>query len=272
MRQLDHHPRYHRDDQRRPDRPATGLLTTRGFRDALQMRRGVREEMYDNRARPPAPVVPRYLRLPVTERIDAQGRDVMPLDVSDLEHALERLRAEGVEAVAICFLHAHANPAHEILAAGLVRERMPQAYVSVSSEVLPQVRFYERTSTTVLNAGVGPILSRYLGNLARKLDLAGYRGALLIMQSNGGVAAPTNVARLAATTLLSGPAAAPAAGLACMAPRREKSFIAVDMGGTSFDAALVRNGEPAVTLGVNRYALALPTMNQHHRRGRGSIG
>ena len=240
----------------------TGLITTRGFRDALQMRRGVREEMYDNRYHPPAPIVPRHLRLAATERSDAEGVIVTPLDAADIASAVERFIAEGIEAVAICFLHAHANPANEAAAARLVREHMPQAYVSASSEVLPQVRFYERTSTTVLNAGVGPILSRYLENLTRKLEEVRYRGSLLIMQSNGGVASPASVARLAAMTLLSGPAAAPAAGLACMAAQRQKSFITVDMGGTSFDAALVRNGEPAVTTSgtVNRYALALPSM------------
>jgi N-methylhydantoinase A len=240
----------------------TGLITTRGFRDALQMRRGIREKMYDNRYHPPAPIVPRWLRLPATERVGADGALVTALDGGDVERAAARFLAEGVEAVAVCFLHAHANPRNERIAAGFVRRLMPRAYLSISSQVLPQVRFYERTSTTVLNAAVGPILARYLGNLTAKLSAARYRGALLIMQSNGGVAAPAAVSLLAATTLLSGPAAAPAAGLACMAPSRETSFITMDMGGTSFDTALVRNGEPAVTASgtVNHYALALPSM------------
>ena len=240
----------------------TGLLTTRGFRDALQMRRGARERMYDNRYHPPAPIVPRHLRLAATERVDAQGAMVTALEAADVETAVDQFLAQGIEAVAICFLHAHANKSNEQAAARRVRERMREAYVSVSSEVLPQVRFYERTSTTVLNAGVGPILSRYLRHLTQKLDQARYRGTLLIMQSNGGVAAPASVARLAAMTLLSGPAAAPAAGLACMSAHRQKNFITVDMGGTSFDAALVRDGRPALTTSgtVNRYALALPSM------------
>ena len=240
----------------------TGLITTRGFRDALQMRRGIREEMYDNRYHPPQPIVPRWLRLPATERVAADGALVTALDGGDVEHAVARFLAEGVEAVAVCFLHAHANPRNERAAARIVRRLMPRAYLSLSSEVLPQVRFYERTSTTVLNAAVGPILARYLGNLTARLAAARYRGTLLVMQSNGGVAAPAAVSRLAATTLLSGPAAAPAAGRACMAPLRETSFLTMDMGGTSFDTALVRDGEPAVTASgaVNRYALALPSM------------
>ncbi|MCC6211845.1 MAG: hydantoinase/oxoprolinase family protein [Burkholderiales bacterium] len=240
----------------------TGLLTTRGFRDALQMRRGVREEMYDNRWHPPEPIVPRWLRLPATERVAADGTLVAVLDGADVERAARLFRAEGVEAVAVCFLHAHANPRNERAAGRILRRRLPRTYLSLSSAVLPQVRFYERTSTTVLNAAVGPILAGYLGRLAARLRAARYRGRLLIMQSNGGVASPAAVSRLAASTLLSGPAAAPAAGLACMAPRRERSFISMDMGGTSFDAALVRDGAPAVSASaaVNRYALALPSM------------
>lgn len=236
----------------------TALLTTRGFRDALEMRRGVREEMYDNRYHPPPPIVPRELRLPVTERVDVQGQVITPLEEADVAAAIERCRGSRIEAIAICFLHAHANRESEAAAARLVRAALPEAYVSASSEVLPQVRFYERTSTTVLNAGVGPILARYVSNLTRQLDGARFGGTLLIMQSNGGVAAPRTVSRLAAMTLLSGPAAAPAAGLAL----GYEDFISVDMGGTSFDAALVRGGQPAVTTSgtVNRYALALPSM------------
>lgn len=240
----------------------TALLTTRGFRDTLQMRRGMREMMYDNRWHAPEPIVPRHLRLPITERFDATGRELVALDTADVEAAIQTLRGQGIEAVAICFLHAHGNAAHEEEAARLVAQRLPQAYLSVSSRVLPQVRFYERTSTTVLNAGVGPILAHYLDRLNARLAQAQWAGTLLIMQSNGGTAAPASVRRLAASTLLSGPAAAPAAGLAWMAPMRKKSFITVDMGGTSFDAALVQRGEPAVTTAghVNRFAMALPSM------------
>lgn len=249
----------------------TGLLATRGFRDALQMRRGVREVQYDNKYGAPEPIVPRHLRLPVTERIDHEGAVVTPLDLADAERAVAQLREAGVEAVAVCFMHAYANPQHERAVGELLQRLMPEAYLSLSSRVLPQVRFYERTSTTVLNAAVGPILKRYLDALTARLAGARYRGLLLIMQSNGGVAAPAAVSALAAMTLLSGPAAAPAAGLACIGPRgagggRRKSpaghFITVDMGGTSFDAALVRNGAAAVTTSgsVARHALALPAM------------
>ncbi len=240
----------------------TGLLTTYGFRDALEMRRGVREVLYDNKYRPPAPLVPRRLRLAVRERIDAEGRAVREIDLSDVERALARFAEAGVEAVAVCFMHAYADGSHERAAAAMVRERMPDAYLSVSSQVLPQVRFYDRVSTTVLNAAVGPIFKRYIGNLTTELEAAGFRGTLLIMQSNGGVTAPQVVAELAASTLLSGPAAAPVAGLAYADLHGERSFITIDMGGTSFDAALVKDGAPGVTAdaSVNRMALGLPTM------------
>ncbi|MDP6564330.1 MAG: hydantoinase/oxoprolinase family protein [Alphaproteobacteria bacterium] len=240
----------------------TGLLTTRGFRDALQMRRGIREELYDNKFTAPVPIVPRHLRLPVAERLDAGGAVVEAVELADVGAAAEALAEAGVEAVAICFLHAYANPAHEAAAAARLRQLLPAAYVSASTEVLPQVRFYERTSTTVLNAAVGPILKRYLDSLATGLAEAGFAGVLLIMQSNGGVTSPEAATRLAATTLLSGPAAAPAAGRAYALPHGVEDFITVDMGGTSFDAALIKGGQPEVTsqASVNRFALALPSM------------
>ncbi len=240
----------------------TGLLTTEGFRDALQMRRGIREKLYDNKYRAPAPIVARRLRLPVRERTDVTGHALQPVDKSEVEACLAEFRRAGVEAVAICFMHAYANPANERAAAEVVREKMPAAYLSVSSEVLPQVRFYERISTTVLNSAVGPILSSYLGSLAARLEADGFAGALLIMQSNGGVTTPSAAVALAASTLLSGPAAAPAAGLAYAELGGERSFITVDMGGTSFDAAMVKDGAPSVSTSgsVDRFAMALPAM------------
>jgi len=240
----------------------TGLLTTEGFRDALEMRRGVREVLYDNKYTAPEPIVPRRLRLPVPERVDLNGRELIPIDETALSSAVDELAAQNVEAVAICFMHGYADPRHEQLAAKAVRDLLPQAYLSVSTEVLPQVRFYERTSTTVLNAAVGPILGRYLDSLTRRLDESGFGGILLIMQSNGGVAPPEAVKRLAASTLLSGPAAAPAAGLAHAEIHGQSRFISIDMGGTSFDAALVYDGVPTITTHgqVNRFALALPSM------------
>jgi len=243
----------------------TGLLTTRGFRDALQMRRGVREEPYNNKYLPPPPVVPRYLRIPVEERIDYAGQLLKEINLSDVETGISAFKKNGVEAVAVCFMHAYANIANERAAGQKIREIFPEAYLSLSSEVLPQVRFYDRISTTVLNSAVGPILRRYLMNLTRRLGEEGFKGILLIMQSNGGVTSPETVTELPASTLLSGPAAAPVAGSAYTNLHGTDSFITIDMGGTSFDAALIKDGAPIVTTAgrLNRYALALPMMQIH---------
>ncbi|MBI2162253.1 MAG: hydantoinase/oxoprolinase family protein [Candidatus Rokubacteria bacterium] len=252
-----------------------GLLTTRGFRDALAMRRGIREAQYDNRYRAPEPLVPRWLRRPVTERVDCEGRVLTPLEEADVREALARLGAAGVEAVAICFMHAWANAAHEVAAERLATAALPAAYVTRSSAILPQIRFTERVSTTVLNAAVGPVLGRYLDRLTARLAAAGFGGTLLVMQSNGGVAAPAVARSVAASTLLSGPAAAPTAGVAYTAEHAMTDFITVDMGGTSFDVCLVKDGAPAMTAEgrIARYPFGLPMLAIHTiGAGGGSIG
>ena len=140
----------------------TGLLTTEGVRDALEMRRGIREEQYNNRYANVVPLVPRYLRLPVAGRLDYAGNEITPLDEDRVRTQAEQMRDEGAEAIAICFMNSFANRDHEDRAAQICREIIPDAYLSVSIDVLPSIRFYDRVSTTVLNAYVGPILKRYL--------------------------------------------------------------------------------------------------------------
>jgi N-methylhydantoinase A len=253
----------------------TGLVTTSGVRDALEMRRGIREKQYDNRYQNVEPLVPRWLRLPVRERMDWRGQETAPIELEDVREAIETLKKADVAAVAVCFLNSFANPAHEQAAAELVRKEMPDAFVSVSSELLPTIRFYNRISTTVLNAYSGPVLARYLGSLTRRLSEAGFGGVLLIMQSSGGVALPEATAERPATTLLSGPAGGPSAAVALTKTLGRDSCLLVDMGGTSFDASLVRNG--AVELrsegDISRLRIALPMLDiVTIGAGGGSIG
>jgi N-methylhydantoinase A len=253
----------------------TGLLTTTGVRDALEMRRGIREEQYNNRYQNVKPVVPRHLRLPVNGRLDYAGKELAPLDLDQVREQAEVLKENNCEAVAICFMNSFANPEHENQAAKLVREILPEAYLSPSTEILPSIRFYDRVSTTCLNAFVGPILKNYLDSLIRKLDKAKYQGVLLIMQSNGGVISPDAAMKGAANTLLSGPAGGPVAGIAYGQVHEQKNLITVDMGGTSFDAALIKDGKPLVTTEgeIDHRRIALPMLNVVTiGAGGGSIG
>lgn len=253
----------------------TGLVTTLGVRDALEMRRGIREDQYDNRMANVPPLVPRYLRRSVRGRLDYAGRELEPLGLDDVKEAAALFRQEGVSSIAVCFMNAFVSPAHEQAAAEVLRRELPEAFVSVSSEVLPAVRFYNRVSTTALDAFVGPVLRDYLRALTGRLAEAGFRGALLIMQSSGGVALPDATAKKPAATLLSGPAAAPRAAAAWAGPSGFDDCLVVDMGGTSFDASLVRGG--AVELKaegeIARLRIALPMLDiVTIGAGGGSIG
>ena len=252
----------------------TGLITTAGVRDALEMRRGIREERYNNRYTNVAPVVPRYLRVGVSERLDRHGQAVTPLKLDDVREAIRLFKAEDVKAVAICFMNAFANPSHEAEAAALIREELPGAFLTTSTELLPAIRFYDRVSTTALNAYVGPILDHYLAQLQRRLADAGFGGTLLIMQSNGGVMTPEVARKSPALTLLSGPAGGPIAGLAAANPHGKDSCIVVDMGGTSFEAALVEKTPVVIKEGeIDRLRCALPMLGIHTiGAGGGSIG
>lgn len=253
----------------------TCLLTTKGLRDTLEMRRGIREEQYNNRFANAVPLVERHLRIPIEERLDYKGEVIEPLNTKDVENASQYMAREGVEAVAICFMNAFANGDHEEEAAAIIRKAFPGLYLTLSSHLLPSIRFYDRVSTTVLNSYVGPILARYLNALGSKLKDAQYRGILLIMQSNGGVTSPDLAIERAAVTLLSGPAGGPVAGMAYAAIQGYKDCITVDMGGTSFDASLIKDRKPSVTTTgqINRLRLSLPMLNVVTiGAGGGSIG
>jgi N-methylhydantoinase A len=253
----------------------TCLLTTKGLRDSLEMRRGIREEQYNNRLMNAAPLVERYLRLPIEERLDYKGEIITPLNSDDVAKAADFINQEEVEAVAVCFMNSFTNNQHEEETARIVQTRLPDVYLTVSNRLLPSIRFYDRVSTTVLNSYVGPILRRYLKSLTSKLKEAQYEGLLLIMQSNGGVISPNLAIEQAAVTLLSGPASGPVAGIGYASVQGYDSCITVDMGGTSFDASLVKDKTPTVTTTgeINRLKLALPMLNVVTiGAGGGSIG
>ena len=266
----------------------TGLLTTKGLRDALEMRRGIREEQYNNRYTNVEPLVPRHLRFPVEERLDYKGDIVIPLEQTDVLDAAKLFKKEGIEAIAICFMNSFANDTHESMAEKIIKEEFgidlveasdefdnSSTYITVSSSFFPSIRFYDRISTTVLNSYVGPILKSYIKSLIKKLKDVGFKGVLLIMQSNGGVVSPQIAMDKAAVTLLSGPAAGPVAGIEYTSVQGYNDCLTIDMGGTSFDAALIKDKTPLVTTEgeINRLRIALPMLGiVTIGAGGGSIG
>jgi len=242
-----------------------GLLTTEGHRDVIEMREGLKDDRYNLRMPPPVPLVPRALRLGVRERMRFDGTVRTTLDRRSLAAALATLERQKVEAVAVCYLHAYRNARHEQDTGRAVARRQPGLYVSLSSEVLPQIKEYERVWTTVVNAYVGPALARYLTSLAARLRGYGYRDEVLIMQSHGGVAPIRESARLAAGAVLSGPAGGVAAGCHVAQLTGRGDLVTFDMGGTSTDIALLQAGEPTLTgekvVGIAR--VALPALDIH---------
>jgi len=241
-----------------------GLLTTAGHRDVLEMREGLKpEDRYNLRLAAPEPLVPRKLRFGITERVRADGSVLTPLDEASVVAAVDAMVEAGVTSVAICFLHAWRNAAHEAEAARIVRARMPGVYVTASSEVYPQIKEYERVSTTVVNAYVGPVVAGYLGRLEGRLKEAGYRGPLFIMLSHGGVAPVEEAIRLAAATVLSGPAGGVAGSTYAAALLETPNLIPFDMGGTSTDISLIRKSAPglAIDRGIAGQRIALPSLD-----------
>ncbi|MFQ5425889.1 MAG: hydantoinase/oxoprolinase family protein [Gaiellales bacterium] len=225
----------------------TALMTTRGHRDVLEIARGVKpyEHIFHLAWVKPEPLVPRYLRVDVTERLDAGGRVVEPLDEDEVALACEFLAEHDVEALAVCFLFAYVDDVHERRAAEIAAARLPGVPISLSSRILPQWREYERTSTTVADAFIKPVMSRYLDRLG-----AGDQGSdrhLFIMKSNGGVTLAASAAETPIETYLSGPAAGVVAGRAIGLAAGCENLIVGDMGGTSFDVSLVAGGEVEVT-------------------------
>ena len=223
-----------------------GLLTTDGFRDLLEMREGLKEDRYNLRMSMVEPLAARYLRVGVPERIRASGKVERTLDEAALVESLEYLVGEGAEALAVCFLFSYLNPSHEQRASEIIRDRFPDLYTSLSHEVIPQIKEFDRLSTTVINSYVGPVFSRYLANLAQRFEAYPQLRDVLIMQSNGGVAPIDDSGRMAVRAILSGPAGGVSAAAYIGQMLGEPKVIAFDMGGTSTDISLIENGVPHV--------------------------
>jgi N-methylhydantoinase A len=226
--------------------PRVGLACTAGFRDVLYFRNGFKPDRFNIRLRHPRPLVPRWLRLPITERIGAHGEIVTPLDEDSVRRAAAQFRAAEVEAVAVALLWAPVNRTHERRVAEILREELPGIPVVEATDVLPEIREWERTSAAAISAYVHPAMSRYLGRLERHLLDAGLGQGPLIMQTNGGCASVAEILQRPVYSLASGPAAAPAAAIQ-VAGAESRDLIAMDLGGTSFDVSLITDGRPALT-------------------------
>lgn len=220
----------------------TALITTRGFRDVLELRRIRVPRLYDPLYVKPEPLAPRELRLEVSERIAADGSVVQALVEQDVHAVIEQIRALDVEAVAVCCLHSYANPKHEQRIGELVRQALPQVFLTLSSELLPEIREYERTSTTVINAYVGPPVSTYVRALESSLRHIGVNGPLRVMQSTGGILDAASVVRMPARIVECGPAAGVIGAAFQSAASGLSDVITFDMGGTTAKAAMIENG------------------------------
>src|SRR3989440_416345 len=223
------------------------LLTTEGHRTAIEMREGLKGDRHDLRSPPREPLVPRELRFGVKERLKANGEIATPLDDRSLGDAIAAIRRSGATSVAVCFLHSYLNPVHEIAAVERLRRELPEISVSRSSDVLPQIKEYERVSTTIVNAYVGPLVKHYLNSLERRLVEAGFKGSLFIVLSHGGMAPLEEASRLAAGTVLSGPAGGVSGSRWCADLLGIPDLVPFDMGGTSTDISLISQGRASLS-------------------------
>jgi N-methylhydantoinase A len=221
----------------------TGLITTKGFRDVLEIRTLRMPRLYDLTWQKPPPLVERYLRVVVDERVNVHGAIERPLALADAELAVDTLLAEGVEAIAVCLLNAFANPAHELLLKEVISRRAPTLPCCISYDVLPEIKEYERTSTTVINTYVMPVVSRYLETLRQELDRTRVKAPLLLMQSNGGLTTAAAATRMPMHIIESGPAAGVIGAQALARAIHLPNIITFDMGGTTAKASLVEAGE-----------------------------
>jgi len=243
----------------------TGLITTQGFRDVLELGRRTRPQPYGMTG-VFIPVIPRDLRLEVAERIEASGRVRVPLDEEGVYQAARQLLDAGCESLVIHFLHAYANPAHERRAAAIAAELWPNDHITTGHSLLSEAREFERGVTAAVNASVQPILKRYVERLRAELSGRGYQRDFLVMNGNGGMVSAANVTREAAKTVMSGPASGVMAAAYTGRRAGHANLITYDMGGTSTDVALIRNGQPAVSNEIEiEYAMPIhvPMVDVH---------
>jgi len=227
------------------------LLTTEGFRDVLLCARATRPDVYDLRWRPGPPLVLRRNVFEVTERVDYLGRVVTEIDLDTVREAAKRINARGIQAVAICFINSFVNPEHERAARDVIVQECPDVHVSISSEVFPEIREFERTSTAVVNAYIAPVTEQYLQRLTGGLQERGLGSDLLIVHSGGGIMSEQRTRQLPARTCYSGPAGGVMGGAYVGGLAGFKNVITMDMGGTSCDVALVADGAPLVKPGLH---------------------
>ena len=221
----------------------TGLITTSGFRDVLELRTLRMPRLYDLKWEKPPPLVERYLRVEVEERIDRDGNIQKPLDRTDVRQAIERLLTEDVEAIAICLINSFVNPVHEQLILEVMQEMAPDLPCCTSYNVLPEIKEYERTSTTVINAYLLPVVASYLDSLVARLQDEGVQAPLLLMQSNGGLTTVDQTRSLPCHIIESGPAAGVVGAHALSQKLGLGDIVTFDMGGTTAKASLIENGK-----------------------------
>lgn len=244
----------------------TGLITTKGCRDDIEIRRGIKERIFNPRYPGPIPIARRRHRLTVDERIDRKGNVLTALNEEEVTESVRKLKDAGIESIGVCLFFGFLNSAHEKKIAEIINKEHPDAFISLSHEVLPQIREFERVSTTLVNAYTGPKLKKYLETLQDELKKSGFKSHFFVMLSNGGIMNSAYVGAYAVYSLLSGPAGGVVAcsqliGELCDEPNQ----ITIDMGGTSYDVSLIRNGKPTVTTDywVSRYRVAVPMLDIH---------
>ncbi|KQP12380.1 hydantoinase/oxoprolinase family protein [Pseudorhodoferax sp. Leaf265] len=240
-----------------------GLLVTEGFRDSLEFRRGIREDVWDHRKPNPPVLVPRYLRLPVGGRLEADGSERTAFDRDGVLRAAKVFQEEGVAAVAICFMHSYANPAHEQAAKEELQALLPNVWITLSSDVAPVVGEYERCMTTVVNAYVAPRVVPYLSSLSNNLKERGLKRELLMVQSNGGAISIDAVSSSPVTLVLSGPAAGVGSLKFYADDIKAAQLVAIEVGGTSCDVTLMDNGAISMTdqVVIDGYHMAIPAVD-----------